>query len=266
VLVCAYRTFFPSIYLFRDAWFDTPLNSTLLARLLASVGEVCWMTQVAMAVHRNLAQVMERRRSLDGWTPPHVVQVVPAFVVFLICCAECFSCTGTITTNSMWFMLEEGSWVLSGWLLAPISFWMLYSMYYNPARPYEMNRSAYRFLVGLSAWLVIYCPWGVVSDVPANYRRWQDEVNNGTVYFSFADGLEDAANKRNVTHDWDTWSPYLLWMTSYFSVGVWSSIALMFAPQFAPSNSLLVQDSSSVPDGMWNEANDADKRDDELRV
>ena len=42
---------------------------------------------------------------------------------------------------------------------------------------------------------------------------------------------EDAATTRRETRAWDAWGHKLLWMTAYFTLGVWSSIALVSAPR-----------------------------------
>ena len=44
----------------------------------------------------------------------------------------------------------------------------------------------------------------------------------------------DAATERNASHAWSDWGPRLLWMSVYFSLGVWSSIALVNAPRAVP--------------------------------
>ena len=43
VLQCAWRSFWPEIYNIRVAFWDTPLNSIFLGRMLAHVGEVTWI-------------------------------------------------------------------------------------------------------------------------------------------------------------------------------------------------------------------------------
>jgi hypothetical protein len=74
-------------------------------------------------------------------------------------------------------------------------------------------------------------PWGWLSDVPSNYEAWRKDQAAGKQYFGFWDGLEDAATTRRETRAWDAWGHKLLWMTAYFTLGVWSSIALVSAPR-----------------------------------
>jgi hypothetical protein len=41
-----------------------------------------------------------------------------------------------------------------------------------------------------------------------------------------AAGAADAASRWTVSHDWAHWRSEVVWMTLYFSVAVWISIAL----------------------------------------
>ena len=50
---CAWRSVFPALYLQRYAWYDSPLNSILVDRCVACVGELCWTLQIAIALRRQ---------------------------------------------------------------------------------------------------------------------------------------------------------------------------------------------------------------------
>ena len=50
-------------------------------------------------------------------------------------------------------------------------------------------------------------------------------------YLPFGAGLADAATTRHVRRDWAAWAQDWSWMSSYFSVAVWSSILLVNAPR-----------------------------------
>ena len=45
------------------------------------------------------------------------------------------------------------------------------------------------------------------------------------------DGMKDALNTRNITHDWSSWSDDWSWMSLYFSIAVWSAILLINCPR-----------------------------------
>ena len=222
VLVCAFRGFFPNVYLYRYVFVDTALSSILLHRTLASIAEVCWMGQVALALSRVIVELKLSR----------AVKLMPRIMVVFICIAEVCSFTGTITKNSFFFMCEEGLWVVSGWMIAPLTFSLLYTVCKaKPQSPKGVSSGEW-FIRILSVCYIVYCPWGVIADVPANYHRWRQEVGQSpSPWFTVGNGIADALNTRNVTHSIDDWGPYLLWMTSYFTLGVWSSLALSMAPR-----------------------------------
>ena len=52
VLQCAWRGVFPSLYLQRYTFWDTPLNSILVDRSFACVGELAWNAQIALTMLR----------------------------------------------------------------------------------------------------------------------------------------------------------------------------------------------------------------------
>ena len=50
VFECAWRSFFPSVYNSRMVFWDTPLNSIMIDRTLACIGELCWIFQICIAM------------------------------------------------------------------------------------------------------------------------------------------------------------------------------------------------------------------------
>jgi hypothetical protein len=61
--------------------------------------------------------------------------------------------------------------------------------------------------------------------------RWQADCLSGRHYFDLSQGLTDAWSRRVVTFSWDEWQTEIPWMTLYFSVCVWWSLALIHAPR-----------------------------------
>lgn len=69
-----------------------------------------------------------------------------------------------------------------------------------------------------------------VYDVPIyGSRRVADEAN-GRAYLSIGHGLRDESERSVVSHRWADRQGELVWMSLYFSVGVWVSISLIHAP------------------------------------
>lgn len=242
-LVCAFRSYFPTVYLSRACIVDTFLSNILLARLLAFVGELTWVGQVA----QSLKQV---NRQLEN--NPAVNKLANG-VIFLIACAECFSTYATITKNSLFFTLEEGSWVVAGVVSAarlpkarppPSSPFLtrpqtcispalvlLVSAFRRRINPLQGRKYIRRYLIVMCTFMIVYDVWGVTTDVPSNFSRYMDERDTTpSPWLSFKDGLAEVTGSCTLDRSWETWSGYLLWMTSYFSLGVWSSVALALFP------------------------------------
>ena len=63
-------------------------------------------------------------------------------------------------------------------------------------------------------------------DVPMYFARWRADELAGRRYLTIAEGFHDSAVRWVVTHQWRDWREEIPWMTIYFSVGVWMSLAL----------------------------------------
>jgi len=71
-------------------------------------------------------------------------------------------------------------------------------------------------------------------DVPMYWSRWLADEAAGRNYLSLQQGLMDVSGRWTVSHRLQDWQSEMTWMTAYFSVAVWLSIALMHAPVPAP--------------------------------
>jgi hypothetical protein len=63
-------------------------------------------------------------------------------------------------------------------------------------------------------------------DVPMYLGRWRAEVGDGSTLLSPLEGLRDVSTRWIVTHDLTEWKDEIAWMSLYFSLAVWSSLAL----------------------------------------
>lgn len=235
VMTCSLRSVFPDIYVSRCVWFDSWINSILLHRLCATIGELCWICQISCAVAwtGNEIRAAKSRVNLPITAWDELSKAAALALVGLIAFAECCSCTGTITTNSLFFFLEESSWVVAFTLMFPVAVYQFALT--SKLVQLESDRidwsAPHGFARILVVVLAVYVVWGWTSDVPSNYARWRSDVAHHKHHYGWWDGIVNAATELNVHHDWETWKPYVAWMTMYFSVGVWSSIALMKAPR-----------------------------------
>jgi hypothetical protein len=67
-------------------------------------------------------------------------------------------------------------------------------------------------------------------DVPMYWSRWIADEASGRLYLSIAQGVFDVSERWVVSHRWEDWQNEVEWMSLYFSVAVWLSIALIHTP------------------------------------
>ncbi len=150
--------------------------------------------------------------------------VVAWLLVPLIAVAEVCSWSGILTTCYLGNVVEESLWALAASLLVAggLVVWA--------------RRPAARgpFLAAALALGVLYVIFMVSVDVPMYYSRWQADEARGRVYLTLGQGLSDAWSRRVVTFSWEQWRAEIPWMTLYFSVCVWWSLALVHAPRPVP--------------------------------
>ena len=77
-------------------------------------------------------------------------------------------------------------------------------------------------------------------DVPMYFARWRSDTAAGSHYLPLAEESVSAATRWVVTFG-SNWRWEMLWMSLYFSFGVWISVALIRAlpacPPYPPSTS-----------------------------
>ncbi len=67
-------------------------------------------------------------------------------------------------------------------------------------------------------------------DVPMYWSRWMSDEASGRHYLSIAQGILDVSDRRVVSYRWEDWRSEVAWMSLYFSLAVWLSIALIHLP------------------------------------
>ena len=65
-------------------------------------------------------------------------------------------------------------------------------------------------------------------DVPMYFARWRHGKRSGLRYLPLMEGIKDALQRRRVARRWSDWRPEILWMSLYFTAGVWLSFCLVF--------------------------------------
>jgi hypothetical protein len=209
VLGCGFRSIFPVYDIPRICLFDTFISSAIVGRSVATFAELCFAAQWALLL-REMAAAHNSGGALRA----------SSYVVPLIALAEVFSWYSVLTTSNIGHVFEETLWGATAALLV-VSMLFLWRRCDAALRPM----------------LALWCAAGVgyvlymfLADVPMYWARWLDDEASGRTYMTVLQGAIDAAGRRVVSHNWHDWSNEVVWMSLYFSVAVWLSIALMHAP------------------------------------
>ncbi len=94
----------------------------------------------------------------------------------------------------------------------------------------RVQRNQRYFLLAMITYGLGFIIFMVGVDVPMYFSRWQMDSSKGVEYLSMVEGLLDASLKCIVNFDWQVWREEIPWMTLYFSIAVWISLALAHAP------------------------------------
>jgi hypothetical protein len=206
VLGCGWRCFLPVYDVQRLVMVDSFWSSVLVGRSVATVAELCFAAQWALLL-REASRVTGSASGL----------AVSRAVLPLIAIAELFSWYSVLTTANIGHVIEESLWGLCAALLVA-----------SLLRLWPRVDAARRPLLAL--WGVAgaaYVAYMFAVDVPMYWSRWVADEAAGRSYFSVAQGLADASARWVVSHQWESWRTEVVWMTAYFSVAVWVSIALV---------------------------------------
>jgi hypothetical protein len=216
VLGCGFRSILPRADVQRIGLYDSWMSSVLVGRSVATVAELCFVAQWALLLHAVSKSGGVRSGVLISW-----------ILVPLILVAELCSWYSVLTTSYIGNALEETLWAVTASLLV-IGCVTLYR--WRPAcRP---------FLAAAIALGVAYVAFMLTVDIPMYVSRWQADEANGRKYLSLAQGLSDVWCRWHVTFDWDQWRTEIPWMSLYFTVAVWCSIALAHIPWLERSRGL----------------------------
>ncbi|MGQ3052098.1 MAG: hypothetical protein ACT6S0_09960 [Roseateles sp.] len=205
VLGCGYRSLLPVFDVPRVVMVDSWASSVLVGRTVATIAELSFATQWALLL-RAAAQSTGQRFSLCvAWA------VVP-----LIAVAEVHSWYAVLTTRNIGHVIEEILWGTAAVLtvVALAGMWP------------QASARGRRWLGFTIAAGMIYAAYMFFIDVPMYWARWVADEATNKAYTSVAAGVADAASRWHVSHEWSHWRSEVVWMTLYFSVAVWISIAL----------------------------------------
>jgi hypothetical protein len=209
VFGCAYRSALPVYDVPRICLFDSWFSSVIVGRSVATFAELCFVAQWALL----LREIARATGSTVGRTTS--LAVVPLIVI-----AEAFSWYSVLTTSNVGHVVEESLWGLCAVLLVAslLSFWPRCTTALRP------------LLAVTCAAGIAYVLFMLLVDVPMYWSRWLADEASGRHYMSLSQGALDASERWVVSHQWEDWKNEIAWMSLYFSVAVWFSIALIHAP------------------------------------
>jgi hypothetical protein len=209
VLGCAYRSALPVFDVQRICLFDSWMSSVMVGRSVATVAELCFVTQWALLM-REIAQLTRSR-------PGHLASMA---VVPLIMVAEVCSWYSVLTTANIGHVIEESLWGVAAALLVAslLSMWPRSSPRLRP------------MLLAMCVTGIAYVAFMFLVDVPMYWSRWLADEASGRHYLSLTQGVLDTSGRWVVSQQWHTWKSEVVWMSLYFSIAVWLSIAFIHTP------------------------------------
>lgn len=249
VFESTWRSFLPSLYNKRQTIVDSPVNSILIARMFAFVGEICWGIQMTWALAVVVGALPLRG---SQWTQSMMITWIPRIAGTMLLfdvVANCCSVAGVVTTNYAFVVTEETLWagIFSGFGICSGSMWvwssdapaaeigsMMHSHTTQGVHKHHHNEISIwvmrifvrcSFLFSLGA-----VPFMVTSDIPKWWNRYQIDEAAKKQYLDGIGGFSDAAYRRAPSQVWSDWEQDCFWMAGYFSVASFGSILMMSAP------------------------------------
>jgi hypothetical protein len=223
VFGCAFRSVFPRADVQRICVVDSWLSAVALGRTVAMIAEVSFAAQCALLL---------RIAATEAGKP--VAVAISRVIVPLIVMAETFSWYSVVTTNYIGNTMEESTWALVALLMATGLVLV---------RP--RLTGSLRAFVGQAIWIIAgYFVFLATIDVPMYFNRWRADTAAGARTLPLGEGFHDAASRWVVTMRLEDWRWEMLWMSLYFSFGVWISVSLIRAP-YPPVYSLTMTENSA---------------------
>jgi hypothetical protein len=209
VFGCAFRSVLPVFDGPRICLFNSWLSSVVVGRSVATCAELCFVAQWAVML-----------RETSRATGSVLGKIASLAVVPLIAVAEACSWYSVLTTSNLGHVAEESIWGLSAALLVTsmVVIWPRCAAAFRPV------------LLACCVAGAAYVAFMFLVDVPMYWSRWVADGTSGRHYMSIAQGARDVAVRRVVSYRWEDWKSEVVWMSLYFSVAVWLSIALIHAP------------------------------------
>ncbi len=202
LLGCAFRSFFPSVYVKRFAFDNHWTSSTFVGRCVATVAEVAFAFQLYLL--------------LTHWSERFAVPFtgsVAWMVVLLLSVAQISCWYGVATRRYLGELVEESLWTLG----IAVFFVAVLTL------AIQLNSIPFAVLMGLiaSGGFLVFM---LAHNLPMYVRRIRNQEIQQPMLF--LDGVMDMIHRRRVSYRWKHWSGEAAWLTPYFTVAVWLSIVM----------------------------------------
>ncbi len=208
VSACAFRSALPVFDIARLVLVDSRLSSVLVGRSVATVAELCFAAQWALMLHAV---------ALPGGS--RFGQALSLAVVPLIGFAQGCAWHAVLTTRQRGHVVENSIWGLTAALV------VAGMLLIGPQRSAALSPLMIAWCVGGAAYVAFIFGF----DVPMYWSRWRADQAQGRQYLSIAQGMIDIGSRWTVSYRWHDWKNEALWMSLYFTFGVWGSISLVYA-------------------------------------
>jgi hypothetical protein len=202
VFGCAYRCFVPVYDIPRIGIVDSWASSVLVGRSVATVAELAFAAQWAVYLHAS---------ELES------VRLAALMILPLIVTAEIFSWHAVLTTSNRGHIFENSLWGVASVII--VICLVAIAICIPAART-----------LALGVWTfggVLFAVYIFTVDVPMYRARWKCDLAEQRKYLSVSQGVADVWQRRVVSRRWEDWRGEMVWMTLYFSLGVWVSISLI---------------------------------------
>src|SRR3954464_15543672 len=205
VFGCAFRSILPRADVQRICLFDTWLSSVFIGRSVATVAEIAFAAQWAVILHQLGTMTGADTTVAAAWV------IVPLIVI-----AECFSWHAVLTTKYLNNASENSIWAVVFFIIG-VGLCRLLP---------EFDGAVRAILIVTIVGIAFYLAFLMTVDVPMYMNRWRADVADGNTLLKPLEGLRDVSTRWIVTHDIAEWKEEIAWMSLYFSLAVWSSLAL----------------------------------------
>lgn len=195
---CAFRSILPMIDVPGYSLHDTVISRIFVGRSVATVAELAFVMQWAILMYEAGA-----------------VRAAVA-VAAIIAVAELLSWLAVLTRNDVFHAAEHALWTVAAALAAGF----LASRWSHQG---EVGRQVIVVAIVSAA---LYVAFMGLYVVPMYVRRWRA----GGAYLALGEGLRHVLGRCTVERDWAQWRQDAAWLTPYFTICVWMSIALVYVP------------------------------------